>query len=238
MNKLVVGTVATLTFLGLMAINAYGAVKIGGSPVYNGSVVKLRIVNNQFVPVTPVTQTPTAPPIPPSNVITVRPPITQPTQAGNVVVIKPTQPAQPSPVTPVPTTPTAPSTSLTADEQIILDMVNQERISAGLNPVHVDMRLVTVGRKKAQDMVDDHYFDHTSPIYGSPWVMMTAEGIKYKYAGENIAGHRTAVGAMTNWMASIGHRANILNPSFTHIGIGVAYQGSPYNIYVQEFAQE
>ncbi|MFA5246207.1 MAG: CAP domain-containing protein, partial [Pedobacter sp.] len=82
------------------------------------------------------------------------------------------------------------------------------------------------------------YFSHTSPTYGSPFDMIKAEGVSYRYAGENIAGNSTASRAMTAWMQSEGHRANILNPNFTHIGLGVAYQASPYNIYVQEFTQE
>ncbi len=87
-------------------------------------------------------------------------------------------------------------------------------------------------------MADNDYFSHTSPTYGSPFDMMKAEGISYRSAGENIAGNSSASAAMTAWMQSQGHRANILNSNYTHIGVGVAYQASPYNIYVQEFTQE
>ncbi len=130
-----------------------------------------------------------------------------------------------------------PATALTPDEQTIVDMVNLERQSAGLKPLRVDLRLVGVAETKALDMQKNHYFAHTSPTYGSPWAMMQMAGLKIQWAGENLAGNKSASAAMAAWMQSPGHRANILEPKFTHIGVGVA-NGSPYNIYVQEFLQE
>ncbi|CAA7600347.1 Cysteine-rich secretory protein family [Acididesulfobacillus acetoxydans] len=166
---------------------------------------------------------------------------------GSVVSLPPapptgqqTEPAPPAGANSVPgsTAPTlAPATSLTPDEQSIVDRVNQERAAAGLKPLQVDLRLVGVAQAKASDMEKNHYFGHTSPTYGSPWAMMQKAGLTVTWAGENIAGNDTAAGAMAAWMASPGHRANILDPKFTNIGVGIAY-GSPYNIYVQEFLQE
>ncbi|MNH43142.1 Cysteine-rich secretory protein family protein [compost metagenome] len=67
----------------------------------------------------------------------------------------------------------------------------------------------------------NNYFSHTSPTYGSPFDMMRSFGVKYSYAGENIAsGQRTPQEVMTAWMNSAGHRANILNGNFTKIGVG------------------
>jgi len=64
---------------------------------------------------------------------------------------------------------------------------------------------------------------------------MRAAGISYRTAGENIAGNPSAAGAMRAWMNSPGHRANILNPNFTRIGIGVV-DGGPYGkILTQHF---
>ncbi|MNP03408.1 Cysteine-rich secretory protein family protein [compost metagenome] len=84
---------------------------------------------------------------------------------------------------------------------------------------------------KAKDMYDNNYFDHQSPTYGSPFDMMKAFGISYSSAGENIAkGQKSAEEVMNQWMNSPGHRANILNSSFTEIGIAL------YNTeWVQEF---
>jgi uncharacterized protein YkwD len=75
-------------------------------------------------------------------------------------------------------------------------------------------------------MRDNKYFSHTSPTYGSPFRMMKSFGITYRSAGENIArGQATPQAVVNAWMNSSGHRANILNSSFTHIGVGYAENG-------------
>lgn len=66
----------------------------------------------------------------------------------------------------------------------------------------VDDELQNIARIKAQDMVDNNYFSHTSPTYGSPFNMMKNFGISYKTAGENIAGNSTNSGAVNAWMNS------------------------------------
>lgn len=113
----------------------------------------------------------------------------------------------------------------------VLSLVNQERAKAGLPALKMDSSLSAVALDKAKDMAQNHYFDHTSPTYGSPFDMMKQYGIHYMTAGENIAmGQRSPQEVMSQWMNSQGHRANILNGSFTKIGIGY------YNGYwVQEF---
>jgi len=146
-----------------------------------------------------------------------------------------------SPVT-TPTTPTLPViptvSAATVDEQLMVDMINQERIAAGISPVKLDLRLTSVGRAKANDMVLNNYFDHTSPTYGSPWAMMANVGLPVGWAGENISGNKSVEASMASLMLSPGHKANILDPRFTHVGVGVA-NGSAYgHIYVQEFLQE
>ena len=71
------------------------------------------------------------------------------------------------------------------------------------------------------------YFSHTSPTYGSPFEMMRSFGISYRSAGENIAkGQKSPAAVVNAWMNSSGHRANILNKSFTHIGVGYIADGS------------
>ncbi|MCG0275056.1 MAG: CAP domain-containing protein [Thermosediminibacteraceae bacterium] len=122
---------------------------------------------------------------------------------------------------------TPPVQGLTADEKQMLDLVNAERIKAGLKPLEIDMRLVDLARKKSKDMIDNNYFGHTSPVYGSPFDMMKAAGISYRYAGENIAGAPTVQRAHDGLMNSPGHRANILNPNYNRIGIGIV-NGGPY----------
>jgi len=122
---------------------------------------------------------------------------------------------------------------MTAEEQLMLDLVNQERAKAGLPALKPDMRLVESARKKSLDMAQKHYFDHYSPTYGSPFDMMKAAGITYKAAGENLAGAPTVERAHIALMNSPGHRANILSPLFTHLGIGIVH-GEPYGLLVTQ----
>lgn len=131
--------------------------------------------------------------------------------------------------------PAAPAADLTADEELMLNLVNQERSRNGLAPLQVEPALVQTARKKAQDMIENNYFGHLSPTYGSPFEMMQEAGVKYRYAGENLAGAPSVAQAHQALMASPGHRANILNPQFTHIGIGIV-DGGPYGqMFVQHF---
>lgn len=127
------------------------------------------------------------------------------------------------------------TSQLTADEQEVFDLINAKRVSNGVSPLKIDDELQNVARIKAQDMVDNNYFSHTSPVYGSPFDMIKKFGISYKTAGENIAGHSTNSGAVNAWMNSSGHKANILNSSFNYTGIGVVSSPKYGKIYVQMF---
>ncbi|KJR45030.1 Transporter [Desulfosporosinus sp. I2] len=120
----------------------------------------------------------------------------------------------------------------------MVDMINQERLAAGLNPVKADLRLTAVGRAKANDMKVNNYFDHTSPTYGSPWAMMKQVGITVRWAGENISGNKSVSNSMAALMQSPAHKANILDPRFTDVGVGIAYGSAYGNLYVQEFLQQ
>lgn len=129
------------------------------------------------------------------------------------------------------TTGTTTDTSSSAYADQVVTLVNQERAKAGLSPLTSDSSLAAMALDKAKDMYNNHYFDHTSPTYGSPFDMMTKYGIQYTYAGENIAmGQQTPQEVMTAWMNSEGHRQNILSPNYTKIG--VAFYN---NEWVQEF---
>jgi len=115
----------------------------------------------------------------------------------------------------------------------MVNLVNQERAKAGLKPLAVDMKLVELARMKSQDMIDKGYFAHQSPTYGSPFDMMKKAGLMYRTAGENLAGASTVDKAHVNLMNSSGHRANILNANFTHIGIGII-EGGPYGMMLTQ----
>lgn len=125
------------------------------------------------------------------------------------------------------------ASQISAYEQKVIDLTNQERSKNGLKPLILDTELSKVAREKSKDMQGNGYFSHTSPTYGSPFDMMKKFGISYKAAGENIAmGQRTPEEVVQAWMNSEGHRKNILNASFTHIGVGHIAEG---NYWTQMF---
>lgn len=125
------------------------------------------------------------------------------------------------------------SDQLNAYEQQVVELTNNERVERGLEPLKIDVELSKMAREKSRDMSANNYFSHTSPNYGSPFDMMKSWGITYSHAGENIAkGQRTPEEVVNAWMNSEGHRANILNPDFTHIGVGYVADG---NYWTQEF---
>ncbi|MCI6257097.1 MAG: SafA/ExsA family spore coat assembly protein [Clostridiales bacterium] len=111
-------------------------------------------------------------------------------------------------------------------EREVIRLVNEIRVQNGLKPLTEHWELSRVARYKSQDMVDNRYFSHTSPTYGSPFQMIKAFGLSFRTAGENIAyGQRTPQAVVNAWMNSSGHRANILNASYTQIGVGYVAAG-------------
>ncbi|MEB9787583.1 CAP domain-containing protein, partial [Bacillus cereus] len=146
----------------------------------------------------------------------------QPTE--NVVTEQPTaKPETQKPVEqkPAEQKPAEEAKSLSEFEQRVVELTNAERAKQGLPALKIDTELSKVARIKSEDMQKNNYFDHNSPTYGSPFDMMKKFGISYTSAGENIAqGQRTPEEVVQAWMNSAGHRANILNNGFTHIGVG------------------
>lgn len=121
-----------------------------------------------------------------------------------------------------------PAKDTTADsyEKEVVRLVNEERAKRGLGELTYDWQLSRVARYKSQDMSDNNYFSHNSKTYGTPFEMMKSFGISYRSAGENIArGQATPKAVVDAWMNSSGHRANILSPSFTKIGVGYVSKG-------------
>ncbi|MDO0825341.1 CAP domain-containing protein [Desulfosporosinus nitroreducens] len=239
-----------------VALPVQAALIIGAPRQLSGSVITLKSSAPLTTPA-PVPVPVPAPPPAPAPALTVSSPThvnigpLPSNQGGNVISLKNYQQITPVPVTlnptpaPAPVPPAnqtgnsiPPVSALTADEQLMVDMINQERIAAGLNPVIADLRLTAVGRAKANDMKVNNYFSHTSPTYGSPWAMMQQAGITVRWAGENISGNKSVPGSMAALMQSPGHKANILDPRFTHVGVGIAYGSAYGNLYVQEFLQQ
>lgn len=132
-----------------------------------------------------------------------------------------------------PTTPSTPGTSndLRALESEVIRLVNVERNKVGRSPLTTNNQVINVARLKSQDFIDNNYFSHNSPTYGTPFNMLKTFGISFTAAAENIAsGQRTAAEVMKSWMSSSGHRENILSPTYNQIGVGVARDNNG-NIY-------
>jgi uncharacterized YkwD family protein len=136
-----------------------------------------------------------------------------------------------SPIRPNQTVTLPANESLTGYEAQVLTLTNQERQKAGLSPcAGNDSNLNRSARAKSEDMAVNNYFSHQSPIYGDPFAMMRNFGVQYQSAGENIAkGSPTPQEVVTGWMSSPRHRANILNGSYTYLGVGyVLKNGQAY----------
>jgi uncharacterized protein YkwD len=120
-------------------------------------------------------------------------------------------------------------------EAQMLELINQERTSRGLKPLQADPELVPVARAHSADMFTRGYFSHYTPEGEDPFQRMKDAGIRYRTAGENLALAPTLRIAHTGLMNSPGHRANILNPNFGRIGIGIMSGGRRGIMVSQEF---
>jgi uncharacterized protein YkwD len=120
-------------------------------------------------------------------------------------------------------------------EMKMLELVNQERTKRGLQPLKWDPELVPVARAHSQDMFARGYFSHYTLEGKDPFDRMKAAGIKYYSAGENLALGPTLSICHEGLMNSPGHRANILNPTYGRMGIGIL-DGGAYGLMIsQEF---
>jgi uncharacterized protein YkwD len=121
-------------------------------------------------------------------------------------------------------------------EQKILELMNAKRTEAGLKPLTIDNTLVQVARYKSNDMIQNNFFDHTNPD-GTKWTnWLQTIGYKYTTTGENIAYNTSdPVELFNQWWNSPGHRANMMNASYTKVGIGVIYGNGKY-MGTQEFS--
>lgn len=127
-----------------------------------------------------------------------------------------------------------PESVVSSQAEAVLSLVNAERQKQGLSSLKLSEKLTAVANEKSRDMAVNNYFSHTSQIYGTPFQMLQQYGIRYRTAGENIAaGQKTPEEVMSSWLNSSGHRANILNSSYTEIGIGY-YEGGKYGTYWTE----
>lgn len=127
------------------------------------------------------------------------------------------------------------NTVLTDEEQEVLNLINEQRKQNGLSELKAYSKLQRVAKMKAQDLVNNKYFSHTSPTLGTPFEMLKNEGVMYKFAGENLAGNETGVKAVNAWMNSPAHKDNILDEDYEYTGICVVDSEVYGKVYVQLF---
>lgn len=148
----------------------------------------------------------------------------------------PTPAPAPAPSKAPTTLATTSTAGLTAQEQQLFDLVNQDRTQHGLKPLAVNADLTRLARMKAQDMVTNNYFGHISPTYGSPPDMVRAAGISYTVGvGENIVENNSIQKMYLSWINSPSHQANIVYPTFTEAGMGIVPDNYGGYIAVQLF---
>lgn len=121
------------------------------------------------------------------------------------------------------------------EELKLLSLVNEVRNQAGLPDLILDESLCHIAQLKARDMADNNYFGHTSETYGNPFEMMTAYGIHFGAAGENIAGNSSVDQAFESWTSSEEHIRNIISDSYNKLGIGIVADEAYGQIIVLEF---
>ncbi|WP_369264721.1 CAP domain-containing protein [Streptomyces sp. R35] len=128
------------------------------------------------------------------------------------------------------------SAGLTRTASEVIALTNAERRAAGLPPLSGDPLLTIAAQAHSADMVARAFYSHTSPDGSQPWDRAAAAGCTRRTIGENIAcGQRSPAEVVRGWMNSPGHRANILKPDFTHIGIGLAGGGKAGTYWTQLF---
>ncbi|MCP9211054.1 CAP domain-containing protein [Streptomyces sp. NEAU-Y11] len=118
----------------------------------------------------------------------------------------------------------------------VIALTNAERAAARLAPLAAEPRLTTAAQRHSDDMVARDFYSHTGPEGREPWDRARAAGAGHRGIGENIAcGQRSAAEVVRGWMDSPGHRANILKPDFTHIGVGYAIGSRAGTYWTQVF---
>lgn len=157
---------------------------------------------------------------------------TTPTKAR----VTPTPRAAPKPAPKPPPKPVPKPPSGTVVARQVLSLVNSERAKAGCGAVRSNTALQRAAQGHSADMAAKDYFSHTSKDGRTFADRIRAAGYGGGTLGENIAaGQSTASAVMRSWMASSGHRANILNCAFTGLGIGYAKGGSYGHYWTQDF---
>ncbi|WP_108308135.1 CAP domain-containing protein [Metalysinibacillus jejuensis] len=121
----------------------------------------------------------------------------------------------------------------------IARLTNEYRAQYNLPPLRYDRSLEQIAVIKAKDMTKNNYFEHKSATYGQPWDMATIFDYKFIGYGENIARYfKTPQHTILGWINSPGHRRNMLNPNYTHIGVAIEKDKESNYYWVQHFSSK
>jgi len=240
MRKKIPWLLAVLLVAGTLAGGAYGAARhIGGEAGSTPDVVTFAVAASAVSSLPVGEATPTAQP-PPTIEATPEPveeaaaaPEDGDTESSAVAPNVSSASSEPAPQPP----PVDPATL----EAGIVAGINAQRAAAGLPPLQLDPDLVMVARERSNDMAQRGYFGHVSPTGETFSSLMQSQGVPCSWCGENIAYNnfgddQTVAVVLSAWMASPGHRDNILRSSFDRVGVGVALGGSGAKYYTAVFA--
>ena len=126
-------------------------------------------------------------------------------------------------------------------EQEIYLQINERRAAAGLSELFMDSRIRQVARAHSQDMADKDYFAHNSLDGESPGERLDAANINWMQYAENLAYNYAyddpATVAVEGWIDSDGHRRNLLDPDYTHTGVGIAVDTKGAFYITQDFVR-
>ena len=125
--------------------------------------------------------------------------------------------------------------NLSNEEEETLNAINKYRRQNGLSDLKAISKLQDIAKIKAEDIVENEYFSHNSENLGTPFEMLKANDVKYKFAGENLAGSNTPEKAVSAWINSPAHRDNILDENYEYTGIYVVDSPVYGKIFVQIF---
>jgi len=119
----------------------------------------------------------------------------------------------------------------------LFTLTNDNRVANGLPAFTSNSKLTIAAQNKANHMIANDYWAHIAPDGTTPWYFFDQAGYAYLVAGENLAyGFDTSAGVLNGWMASEGHRDNILLPAYEEVGFGIAsganYQGGENTVVV------
>ncbi|MFH1610534.1 MAG: CAP domain-containing protein, partial [Patescibacteria group bacterium] len=121
----------------------------------------------------------------------------------------------------------------------LITLLNQERVSLGLQPLVENQRLDEAALLKAKDILEKDYFSHQSPEGVTPWYWFLKTGYNYKYAGENLAiGFLNSEDVYNAWLNSASHRENMINPNYREVGTAILtgnFKGNNTTVIVQLF---